>query len=95
VLSMLVRARHDDGSPMSEQEVRDELLALPVAGHGTTASGLAWAVERSIRHSEVQWRLGRFRPERFLKDRPGTCTWLAFGGGVRRCLGVTFAESEL
>ncbi|GAC1315694.1 MAG: cytochrome P450 [Thermoleophilaceae bacterium] len=49
VLSMLLDARHEDGSPMSDQELRDELLTLLVAGHETTASALAWAFERLAR----------------------------------------------
>ena len=36
-----------------------------------------------------------FRPERFLERAPGTYTWIPFGGGVRRCLGATFAQMEL
>ena len=43
VLAMLLAARHEDGSPMSDQELRDELMTLLVAGHETTASSLAWA----------------------------------------------------
>ncbi len=43
VLSMLLAARHEDGTPMSEQELRDEMMTLLVAGHETTASSLAWA----------------------------------------------------
>jgi hypothetical protein len=35
-----------------------------------------------------------FRPERFLDTRPGTYTWLPFGGGVHRCLGAAFAQFE-
>ena len=35
-----------------------------------------------------------FRPERFLERRPGTYTWLAFGGGPHRCLGAAFAAFE-
>ena len=50
VLTMLLEARHADGSPMSEQELRDELMTLLVAGHETTASALAWAFERLSRH---------------------------------------------
>ena len=46
MLSMLLAARHEDGSPMSDQELRDELMTLLVAGHETTASSLAWAFER-------------------------------------------------
>ena len=42
VLSMLLAARHEDGSPMSASELRDELMTLLVAGHETTASSLAW-----------------------------------------------------
>jgi cytochrome P450 len=57
VLSMLLEARHEDGSPMSSQELRDELMTLLVAGHETTASELAWAVERLVRTPAVLRRL--------------------------------------
>jgi cytochrome P450 len=57
VLSMLVAARHEDGSSMSDAEMRDELLTLLVAGHETTATSLAWAVERLARHPEQLERL--------------------------------------
>ena len=58
VLSMLLEARHsDDGSPMSAQELRDELMTLLVAGHETTASELAWAFVRLTREPEVRGRL--------------------------------------
>jgi cytochrome P450 len=36
-----------------------------------------------------------FRPERFLDEKPGTYTWIPFGGGVRRCLGGAFAQFEM
>ena len=36
-----------------------------------------------------------FRPERFLGVKPGTYTWLPFGGGVRRCIGASFALFEM
>jgi cytochrome P450 len=36
-----------------------------------------------------------FRPERFLERPPGTYTWIPFGGGVRRCLGASFAIFEM
>jgi len=162
VLSMLLQARHDDGSEMSDEQLRDQLMTLLVAGHETTASSLAWAVERLVRNPPVLARLreeveaggdeyvdavcketlrlrpilalvlrrltepmeigGRllpagsnlapciylmhrrpdvypepyaFRPERFI-DRPaGTYTWIPFGGGVRRCLGASFAQFEM
>ncbi|HEX7278730.1 MAG TPA: cytochrome P450 [Solirubrobacterales bacterium] len=57
VLAMLVEARHEDGSPMSEQEIRDELLTLLVAGHETTATTLAWAFARLSREPVVLERL--------------------------------------
>ena len=60
ILSLLVAARHEDGSPMSDAEIRDELLTLLVAGHETTATALSWAVERLTRHPE---KLGRLREE--------------------------------
>jgi len=161
ILSMLLAARHEDGSPMSDRELRDELLTLLVAGHETTATALAWAVERLIRHpdkldrlsAEVRageteyldavvtetlrlrpvislvarrltepvtiggWELPagitvtpsiylvhrrpdvypnpeRFEPERFLGTKPGTYTWIPFGGGTRRCLGAALAMAE-
>jgi cytochrome P450 family 135 len=49
VLSLLLSATHDDGAPMSDQELRDELMTLLVAGHETTATALSWAVERLTR----------------------------------------------
>ena len=164
VLSMLLTARHEDGSPMSGQELRDELMTLLVAGHETTASTLAWAFERLARSPDVAARLTdeisggdgeayvtatihetlrhrpvlpntaprlvkrpieiggwryppgislvanaylvhhdpeiypdpyEFRPERFLESKPGTYTWIPFGGGRRRCLGSSFAMLEM
>jgi cytochrome P450 len=57
VLSLLLHARHDDGSPMSDAELRDELLTVIGAGHETTATALAWAVERLLRTPRVLERL--------------------------------------
>jgi cytochrome P450 len=57
VLAMLLDARHEDGSPMSEQEIRDELLTLLVAGHETTATSLAWAFSRLVHEPLVLDRL--------------------------------------
>ena len=162
-LAMLLSARHEDGSPVSDGEVRDDLLALLVAGYETTATELAWCLERLAHNPRVRSRLvaeidaGRdeyltatiretlrarpvlinaqprkvvgniqigeytygpgcqllasaylvhhdpeiypnpeeFRPERFLDTEPGTYTWIPFGGGVRRCLGASFAMLEM
>jgi cytochrome P450 len=162
ILSLLLQARHEDGSPMSDKELRDELITLLVAGHETTANALAWAMERLVRHPDALRRLTeeaeagedeyadavvketlrlrpviaivvrklqeameiggrplpagarivpsiylmhrrpdiypephRFRPERFLERPAGTYTWIPFGGGVRRCLGASFAQFEM
>ena len=57
VLSTLLQARHEDGRPMSDVEIRDELMTLLLAGHETTATALAWAVERLVRHPDAQARL--------------------------------------
>jgi cytochrome P450 len=57
ILAMLLSARHEDGSPMSPVELRDELMTLLVAGHETTASELAWAFERLTRTPDVLERL--------------------------------------
>jgi cytochrome P450 len=45
VLSILMTTRHEDGSEMTSQEIRDELLTLLIGGHETTATALSWAVE--------------------------------------------------
>jgi cytochrome P450 len=163
ILSLLLQARDEDGAAMTDGELRDELVTLLVAGHETTATGLAWAFERLLRHPEALARLtaeaheddgdayaeavvqetlrlrpplpavgrmltqpaqiaGRslpagvrlapsiylvhrredlypepaaFRPERFLDSPPETYGWLPFGGGVRRCLGASFATFEM
>jgi cytochrome P450 len=57
VLAMFLAARHEDGSPMTDTELRDELMTLLVAGHETTASELAWAFERLAREPAVLDRL--------------------------------------
>jgi cytochrome P450 len=159
VLAMLLGAEHADGSPMTDAEIRDELLTALVAGHETTASSLAFAFEQLARAPEAQDLLAAgddayleatidevlrrrpvlpnpeprlvkqpveiggwtypegvvligsaylvhhdpaiypqphaFRPERFLTAKPGTYTWIPFGGGRRRCLGASFALLEM
>jgi cytochrome P450 len=164
VLSLLLEARDENGQPLSDEHIRDELMTLVLAGHETTANSLAWTFERLLRapaaydrlrelvraggeegeqyveasiHEGMRvrpvipmvvrmvkkpWRLGdyvvpadtpvgvsivalhhredvypepdRFRPERFLDQKPGTYTWIPFGGGIRRCLGASLAMAE-
>jgi len=57
VLSLLLQARHDDGSPMGDEELRDELVTVLGAGHETTATALAWAMERLLRTPRALQRL--------------------------------------
>jgi cytochrome P450 family 135 len=170
ILSLLMLARDEDGEAMTDHELRDELVTLLLAGHETTATSVAWAVERLVRHPEKLARLtaeidagdhpsrgaggdeymqavisetlrvrpvvpmvvrvlhdslevgGRelprgtrvvpsiyltnlnskvyeapreFRPERFLERAPETFSWIPFGGGIRRCIGASFATLEM
>ena len=163
VLSILLQAHDEDGRPMTDNELRDELMTLLVAGHETTATSLAWAFDLLLRHpaelgrlmAEVESGNGsdyldaviketlrirpvvpgvvrilkapvelngfelpagvrvapniylthrrpdiypepeRFRPERFLDGGADTYTWIPFGGGIRRCLGASFALYEM
>jgi cytochrome P450 len=57
VLSMLLEARHEDGSPMSDHELRDELMTLLLAGYDTTGGQLAWIFERLMRDQAIVDRL--------------------------------------
>lgn len=57
VLALLLRARYEDGSSITDDHVADELLTLLAAGHETTATTLAWTVERLRRHPRLLNRL--------------------------------------
>lgn len=57
VLALMLSARYEDGSPISDDHIADELLTLLAAGHETTATTLAWAIERLRRHPRVLSRL--------------------------------------
>jgi cytochrome P450 len=57
VLALMLQARYDDGSPISDSHIADELLTLLAAGHETTATTLAWTVERLRRHPRLLARL--------------------------------------
>jgi cytochrome P450 family 135 len=160
VFALLLAARDEAGEPLSDGELRDELMTLLVAGHETTATAMAWTLERIVRHPQVLerlhdepdgdyldaviketlrlrpvvpavarklmvpmefggWKLPagvhiapsiyllhrrpdiygpdplEFRPERFLDNPPATYEWIPFGGGIRRCLGASFALMEM
>jgi cytochrome P450 len=57
VLALLRAAPHEDGSPPSREELRDQLVTLLAAGHETTAGALGWALERLARHPDVLARM--------------------------------------
>jgi cytochrome P450 len=164
ILSLLMQARDEHGEAMSDDELRDELVTLLLAGHETTATSVAWAIERLVRHpaqlaqlvAEIDAMPGggdymtavvnetlrvrpvvpivarmltseldvdgrtlpagtrvtpsiyltnrsprvyddptRFMPERFLDGAPDTFSWIPFGGGIRRCIGASFAQLEM
>jgi cytochrome P450 len=57
ILSMLLTARFDDGSAMEDSELRDQLMTLLLAGHETTATGLAWTFDLLLHHPDALARL--------------------------------------
>ncbi len=162
ILARLIAAGGEDGESLSDEELRDQLMTLLVAGHETTATTLAWCFERLLRHPRCLERLRdeiahdggdayldavvnetlrtrpvidqavrtltspielgghvlpagtivaasilgvqlsdayespeEFRPERFLDRPPPAYALIPFGGGVRRCVGASFAVIEI
>ena len=80
ILSMLLSARTDDGEPLTNREVRDELLTLVLAGFETTANSLAWTWERLLRTPEAhEWLVDAVRRD----DRPGAHIEAAITEGMR------------
>jgi len=57
ILSTLILARFEDGEGMSDKDLRDQLMTLLLAGHETTATGLAWTFDLLLRHRRVHERL--------------------------------------
>jgi cytochrome P450 len=57
VLSLLLAARDEEGQPLTDLELRDELMTLLLAGHETTATALSWTLERLVRHPATLARL--------------------------------------
>ncbi|HEV7734734.1 MAG TPA: cytochrome P450 [Candidatus Binatia bacterium] len=71
ILSMLMEARDEQGNPMTDVELRDEMITLLLAGHETTATTLAWAVCRILEHPDV---LARLQAERAVVCGDGPVT---------------------
>jgi cytochrome P450 len=67
ILSLLLTARFEDGEPMADQEVCDQLVTLLVAGHETTATALAWTLELLVHHPPALERLGDGSDAAYLK----------------------------
>ena len=53
ILAMLVAARYDDGQPMGDEEIRDELMTVLVAGHETAATSMAWVIHHLLQNPDV------------------------------------------
>ena len=62
ILSLLLRARDEDGEALSDRELRDELMTLLVAGYETTAAALSWALTEVARDPQAQARLADGEP---------------------------------
>jgi cytochrome P450 len=71
------------------KELRADGLTLPA---GTDVTPAIWLAHT---RPDVYPEPYAFRPERFLADAPDTYAWIPFGGGVRRCIGASFAEFEM
>ncbi|MEZ4404873.1 MAG: cytochrome P450 [Polyangiales bacterium] len=71
ILSMFIDARDENGEPLSDVDLRDELITLLVAGHETTATGLAWTMHEVLQHPEVYAKL---RDEVTAAERQGPLT---------------------
>ena len=71
LLSMLMAARDDDGRPMPDHQLRDELITLFLAGHETTAIALSWTLFLLVKNPDAEERLRR-EIDQVLGGRPPT-----------------------
>ena len=67
ILSLLIAARFEDGEPMDDAEIRDQLMTLLLAGHETTATGLAWTFDLLLRHPHVLERSAEGDDDAYLR----------------------------
>jgi cytochrome P450 len=63
MLALLLEQRDEDGKPPTDRHLRDQLVALLVGGHDSSAASLSWAFERLARHPEIHARLSEGDPE--------------------------------
>ncbi len=59
VMTLLLAARDEDGEPLTDRELRDELITILIAGYETTATSIGWAFERLLRTPSALSRLTR------------------------------------
>ncbi|HWE33057.1 MAG TPA: cytochrome P450 [Solirubrobacteraceae bacterium] len=65
IMSLIMRARTEEGESLTDRELRDELMTLVLAGHETTANQLAWAWERLVRNPAAhEWLVSAVREDR-------------------------------
>jgi len=57
MIASLVTGQWGDGSPLSDRDIRDQLMTMLIQGHTSTATALSWALERLVRHPEIHERL--------------------------------------
>jgi cytochrome P450 len=57
ILTLLLSARDEHGDPLTDRELRDELITILLAGHETTATSIGWAFERLLRYPPALQRL--------------------------------------
>ena len=57
ILSLLLQVRYEDGAPLTDDQVRDELVVMLMAGHETTGTALSWAFERILSLPDVERRI--------------------------------------
>ena len=53
IMAMLAAARDEDGQPMADEEIRDEMITMLVAGHESVATSLSWVVYRLLQNPDV------------------------------------------
>jgi cytochrome P450 len=82
--------------PVISIVVRELQEPVEIAGHTLPAgTRVAPCIHLVHRRPDIYPDPDAFRPERWLDQTPGTYTWIPFGGGVRRCLGASFALFEM